>query len=153
MESAFEETPATDQAGEAALKQRCAAWLNLSSFFARVIAAGLFDGYDDWAKYPSVDIPIGLGLSNKWDQGPALLRECRILVATQYLTGIGSMLHADMVEANVERWSKAVWDTWRDKLREIEEEEGLSDKVKSEVSQALKRMDEIDANGAEQSGG
>jgi hypothetical protein len=68
----------------------CDEWLNLSSFLARWIQAGLSDGYEDRFKYPDLD--ISEGLEKGLPPGPK--RDCKAIVAAQYILLAGRAIES-----------------------------------------------------------
>lgn len=102
---------------------------------ARCTAEGSYDHYEDWNKYPSIDIPLGLGLDGQLP--PGKLGSCRLTVAAQWMLHCGGKLRADMVKADHPKWNLDKWNGWVARLKEIHEG-GIADaKVKAAVEKAL----------------
>lgn len=95
----------------------CDQWVNFSSFLAHCIGAGLNDNYPDGCKHPIIDIPHGL----EQDQPPGLKRDCRVMVAAQYILLAGRKLADESF-----KWPDGAdkWRRWAGKLEEISKEEG-----------------------------
>lgn len=130
--------PPLDESKKAAFEKRCAGWANFSSFVARCTAQGFYDSYEDWSKYPGVDIPLGLGLDGELP--PGRLGSCRLMVAAQWILHCGAKVRADMAQADQPRWNLDRWNGWVARLREIGEG-GIEDvKVRAAVEKALAAM-------------
>lgn len=113
--TANDETSPSSESEKDAFTQRCDEWVNLSTFFARCDAAGLYDGCEDRLKYPSIDIP--LGLEKGIPSGP--LGYCRLMVAVQWLIHASGPLYNDMARLNKEGWNLARWKLWKEKLEAV----------------------------------
>lgn len=122
-------------------KRLCDEWVNFSSFLARCTAEGFYDHYEARYKFPSVDIPLGLGLGLDDGELPrGELGSCRLMVAAQWILHCGGRLRADMAESGSAHWNLDKWDCWVARLREMLER-GVEDvKVKAAVEKALAVM-------------
>ncbi|KDN66824.1 hypothetical protein CSUB01_03007 [Colletotrichum sublineola] len=97
-------------------------WVNLSAFLARCIQSGRNDCFENWDKYPGVD--IRKGLEETHEKGPR--RDCLQLVAIQYLLLAGEKLHGEMIVRHADgaekrQWGLGKWQLWAEKLQDIEE--------------------------------
>ncbi|EFQ35691.1 hypothetical protein CGRA01v4_06066 [Colletotrichum graminicola] len=115
-------------------------WINLSAFLARCIQSGRNDCFENWSKYPRVDIPKGL--EENHDEGPR--GDCLQLVAVEYLLLAGEKLHDNMIGRHPDGSEKRQlglrkWKIWAGKLQEIEE--GL--KADFDLVQAAKRARQL----------
>lgn len=109
---------------------------------ARCTAEGFYDQFEDWNKYPGVDIPAGLGLEGGRAPGelpppPGRPRSCRLMVAALWLLHCGAKVRADMAMTDNAKWNLDRWNSWVTKIREAVEG-GIEDaKVKAAVEKAL----------------
>ena len=120
-------------------KTKCNQWVNLSAFLARCTQAGMYDRYTDCFKCPSVD--INLALENHPVPKSVMLKETRVLVATLWILHAGQAIYENLLKVDEPQWSvPAKWAVWEAKLKELENEEALSEEVKRVVGQTLERM-------------
>ncbi|KAK1969656.1 hypothetical protein LY78DRAFT_653834 [Colletotrichum sublineola] len=115
-------------------------WVNFSAFLARCIQSGRNDCFENWSKYPKVE--IHKGLEETHDEGPR--RDCLQLVAVEYLLLTGEKLHGNMIGKHPDGSEKREqglrsWQLWFGKLEEIEN----GPKADSDLGQAAKRAREV----------
>lgn len=94
--------------------KNCIAWINLSAFFARCIAAGLERDDPSACKFPSDDIPEALEPENEYM--PGIDTDFRVMVATQYIL----IAEEKIRERLAESWA-AHSEAWEKKLEELED--------------------------------
>ncbi|WYZ36950.1 hypothetical protein EsH8_II_000456 [Colletotrichum jinshuiense] len=116
-------------------------WLNLSAFLARCIQSGRNDSFENWSKYPGVDIPKGL--EENHDQGPR--RKYLLLAALQYLLLAGEKLHSEFISRHPDgsekrRWGLGKWQLWAGKLQEIAGGQETDADVRQDAEKARRLM-------------
>ncbi|KAH8589746.1 hypothetical protein B0O99DRAFT_676542 [Bisporella sp. PMI_857] len=94
--------------------------VNFSAFVACCTASGLNNQYSDPCLYPSRDIPIGL--EEEMPQG--LNRDCKIMVATQYILLAGTAIYEEFIGKSAEgsslrKWGLKKWPIWTRRLNEL----------------------------------
>ncbi|KAK1996129.1 hypothetical protein LX36DRAFT_671966 [Colletotrichum falcatum] len=97
---------------------------------------GRNDCFENWPKYPRVD--ISKGLEENHDEGPR--SDCLQLVAAEYLLLAGEKLHGNMIGRHPDGSEKRQrglghWKLWAGKLQDIEK----GPKADSDLGQAAKR--------------
>lgn len=106
--------------GEQTFQEVCDDYVNLSSFLARCIEAGLDDRYKNRCKYASIDIPHGL----EEDLLRGLKRDCRVMFAAQYILLAGRTLADNCFNKAIDGFGPEQWRCWVEKLKEILMQEG-----------------------------
>ncbi|KAL8722778.1 MAG: hypothetical protein Q9225_000789 [Loekoesia sp. 1 TL-2023] len=122
--------------GERSFQEICDEWLNFSCFLARCIEAGLNNGYVDRCKYPSIDIPEGL--EPDLPRGPK--RDCKIMVAIQYILLAGRVVAEDCFKKPVDGFGPKQWERWAKRLGEIASQEDGNLRLASAAKDARKYM-------------
>lgn len=93
--------------------QSCIEWINLSSFYARCIAASVDDHDKNVFKFP--DVEICEALESDYDPTPGIDTDFRVVVATRYIIIAGEKIREDGV-----RWWDEHASIWERKLEKIE---------------------------------
>jgi len=114
----------------------CDEWVNFSCFLARCIEAGLNDGYGNRCKYPSIDISQGL----EQDLPRGLKRDCKLMVAAQYILLAGRTLADDCFNKPVSGFGPEQWRRWAEKLGEVSRQEGGNTYLASAAEEARRYM-------------
>lgn len=118
------------------LKRKCDEWINVSAFFARLIANGIDQKYEPSCKYPSFDIPGGLEkvIPNQ------IVRDCNVMVAAQYILIAGPGIYENFIiqPKGSERgqWGLDKWPLWARKFKEVAEKGDLSSDVQAAALEA-----------------
>ncbi|TGO33975.1 hypothetical protein BHYA_0218g00080 [Botrytis hyacinthi] len=93
--------------------QSCIEWINLSSSYARCIAASVDDHDKNAFKFP--DVEICEALEPEHDPTPGIDTNFRVAIATRYIIVAGERIRED----NVQWWDEHV-PNWERKLEEFE---------------------------------
>ena len=110
--------------------------MNYSSFLARCIEAGVDDSYENRCKYPSIDIPQGL----EQDLPPGPKRDCKVIVAAQYILLAGRTLADDCFKKPGRCLGPDQWRRWAELLGEILRQEGGNACLASVTGEARNHM-------------
>lgn len=127
---------AKDEVTKAYYEKRCDEWANYCALLARLTTAGL----NDQLKYPDIDIPLAF----KDDLAPGRLRDCRLMVAIQWILRAGKVIRKDVGNFNKSTWTIAAWKEWGRKLREIDEAGVANEGIARELKRALAEMVAVD---------
>jgi hypothetical protein len=93
--------------------------VNLTSFFARWLAVGLDDSFDDRSENSIFDISIALDE----DRSCGLQRDCVLLVAAHYILLAGPTLANDCLKKVPNKVGSSKWKRWAEKFEEISKQE------------------------------
>lgn len=119
-------------------EESCSEWLNLSTFLARCLGAGLCDADPYPGKHPFVDIPIGL----KEDLAPGLERDCKAMVSVQWILLAGQKIVELSFSTSMGVSGPEQWKRWREVFAEIEKGVGTyASEVRNAAGEARKYMD------------
>lgn len=111
--------------------------MNFSGFLARCIQAGLNNNYPDGLRYPSIDIREGL--AQDLPSGPR--RDCKVMVAAQYILLAGRMIAEDCLKKPVKGFGLDEWRHWAERLEAISrQEEGVNPGLASATTEAHQFM-------------
>lgn len=111
--------------------------MNFSCYLARCIQAGLIDSYQNRCKHPSIDIPQGL----EQNLPPRPKRDCKVMVAAQYILLAGGKIAEDCFTKPVRGFGPDEWRRWAERLGErSRQEESGNPGLASAVEKAHKYM-------------
>ena len=116
--------------------------MNFSAFLARCIESGVSKRYEDRCKYAVID--IGKGIEK--DLKPGITRDCRVMVASQYVLLAGRVVYEEIVAKmkgkDREKWGLDKWSLWGRKFKELarEYEEIGNPGLASATKQAYEKM-------------
>jgi Protein of unknown function (DUF3632) len=122
--------------GTYSFQELCDQWVNLSSYLARCLQAGLNEDYYSGFKYASIDIPEGL--DEKLPAGSR--RDSKVMVAAQYILLAGEKIAGVCLEKPVKNLGLDEWNRWAERLGEISKEESNNSELASAVEEAHKYM-------------
>lgn len=122
--------------GYNSFEELCDQWVNLSSFLARCLEAGVDDRFDNRWKYPIIDIPNGL----ERDLPPGPERDCKVMVAAQYILLAGRTLADECSRKPGKGLGPDQWRRWAEKLGEISRQDGDDTRLGSATDKARRYM-------------
>lgn len=113
-------------------KKRCEEWVNLSSFLARCIAAGVHHKSDDFS-HVIHDIKGGL-------ENDGVKRRFGVMVAAQYLLLAPRPIYETLVKYKESGLGLEKWQVWAKRFKEMIDKDNFDTEVIAMTKEARERM-------------
>ena len=141
--SALTETAnADDSDGPEDFQWQCDAWVNFSAFKARCMEAGVLDQETNPYGFPGGELIEGL----EQDITSQPERDCKVMVAAQYLIKAGRVIHEKLIveaatkDSATARRGRSKWQLWAARLEELAEKGGLEPRVVDAIKAARRKL-------------